>query len=404
MVVVDADSEARVTTRSRIDHHRAGHHRADHHVRRARRRRPRARPPPQLAPLGVEDPACVVQVASGDSLGSIAAARAERSSRSLDPGRERSRRRGDRSRPAPQRMHRQRPRRHHRRTAARTQRCRRGSRDLRLGHSAAGEAQRAVGPVRLSRDAGPRRLGSGHSPSPLRERGSRRSAGEPLGHGAGAARGTAAPGHDGPADPAERRHGRSMDPRRPDLSDARHRRGPRPLVDVFPTSTGEQGYETRPRSVDSCSRFDPAPENGGWHDRAYPVAEDNPLNGNMYKPLYFDEGQAIHGANMPTGPRSKGCARLKPADQDRLIAWLGLGDVSGTVGSRPHRRNRDGTRKLRPRLTDQQPGAVRRRLRRSGSPGGIREVRDVGLGFWPPRRTPRRARPSSRRTGAPCAT
>ncbi len=63
------------------------------------------------------------------------------------------------------------------------------------------------------------------------------------------------------------------------------------------------------------------------------MAEDNPLNGNMYKPLYFDRGQAIHGANnVPTSPQSKGCARLRPANQDALIGWLGLGDVSGTVG------------------------------------------------------------------------
>mgnify|MGYP001435531659 FL=1 len=55
----------------------------------------------------------------------------------------------------------------------------------------------------------------------------------------------------------------------------------------------------------------------------------------MYKPLYFDNGQAIHGANnVPTSPQSKGCARLKPADQDRLVAWLGLDTAEGAINSK----------------------------------------------------------------------
>ena len=68
------------------------------------------------------------------------------------------------------------------------------------------------------------------------------------------------------------------------------------VVDIFPTSTGEPGHETfnvRARAF----RFDPALENDGWHDSSsFPVEIDNPLNGNMYKPIYFNEGQAIHGA------------------------------------------------------------------------------------------------------------
>ena len=97
------------------------------------------------------------------------------------------------------------------------------------------------------------------------------------------------------------------------------------IVDMFPTSTGEVGHEThnvRARAF----RFDPAVDNEGWHDSAsYPVEGDNPLNGNMYKPLYFDDGQAIHGAGyIPPMPRSKGCARTFPAHQDRIVAWLGL--------------------------------------------------------------------------------
>lgn len=97
---------------------------------------------------------------------------------------------------------------------------------------------------------------------------------------------------------------------------------------VFPTSTGEAGHRTRDQDRSSVFKYNPATDNGGWHNSlTYPAAEDNPLNGNMYKPLYFDNGQAIHGANnVPRSPASKGCARLRVEDQDRLIAWLGLAD------------------------------------------------------------------------------
>jgi len=107
------------------------------------------------------------------------------------------------------------------------------------------------------------------------------------------------------------------------------------LVFVFPTSTGEAEHETRLQERSRAFRFDPALDNGGWHNSSsYPVAEDNPLNGNMYKPIYFDNGQAIHGANsVPTSPQSKGCARLRPQHQDALVAWLGLAGVGGPVGS-----------------------------------------------------------------------
>ncbi|MGH9132778.1 MAG: L,D-transpeptidase family protein [Ilumatobacteraceae bacterium] len=105
------------------------------------------------------------------------------------------------------------------------------------------------------------------------------------------------------------------------------------LVFVFPTSTGEPGYETRDQDRRPAGRFNPALGNGGWHNSTiYPAAEDNPLNGNMYKPLYFDRGQAIHGANnVPTSPQSKGCARLRVEHHDMLLGWLGL---SGPTSSR----------------------------------------------------------------------
>jgi hypothetical protein len=106
------------------------------------------------------------------------------------------------------------------------------------------------------------------------------------------------------------------------------------LVYVFPTSTGEPEHKTRLQERVRAFRYNPAAANGGWHNSSvYPVADDNPLNGNMYKPIYFDRGQAIHGANsVPTSPQSKGCARLRPEHQDMLVNWLGLGGTSSMVG------------------------------------------------------------------------
>ncbi|MGI9644665.1 MAG: L,D-transpeptidase family protein [Ilumatobacteraceae bacterium] len=100
------------------------------------------------------------------------------------------------------------------------------------------------------------------------------------------------------------------------------------IVNVYPTSTGEPGFETRNVGGVAAFRFNPAVENGGWHDSsAFPVGVDNPLNGNMYKPLYFSNGQAIHGANyVPPNPQSKGCARMFTWHQDTLLDWLNLDD------------------------------------------------------------------------------
>ena len=97
---------------------------------------------------------------------------------------------------------------------------------------------------------------------------------------------------------------------------------------VFATSTGDADHPTRDQDRSRVFKFNPAIDNGGWHDSTeYPAPEDNPLNGNMYKPLYFDAGQAIHGANnVPNFPASKGCVRLQVHEQDQLLAWLGLAD------------------------------------------------------------------------------
>ncbi len=102
------------------------------------------------------------------------------------------------------------------------------------------------------------------------------------------------------------------------------------ITNVYPTSTGEADFETRNVQGVAAFRYDPALDNGGWHDSSrFPVEVDNPQNGNMYKPIYFNDGQAIHGANyVPPFPRSKGCARMFTWHQDELIAWLGLDDVS----------------------------------------------------------------------------
>ena len=108
------------------------------------------------------------------------------------------------------------------------------------------------------------------------------------------------------------------------------------LTFVFPTSTGEPGHETRPQDRSRAFRYNPALGNGGWHNSTtYPAADDNPLNGNMYKPIYFDRGQAFHGANnVPTNPQSKGCARLRVEHQELMIGWLGLGDITSEIRDR----------------------------------------------------------------------
>ena len=105
------------------------------------------------------------------------------------------------------------------------------------------------------------------------------------------------------------------------------------LVNIYPTSTGESGHVTTNVNSVKAFRFNPALETAGWHDSAsFPVAADNPLNGNMYKPIYFNEGEAIHGAGyVPPAPRSKGCARTFPLHQDELISWLGLADVTEAI-------------------------------------------------------------------------
>jgi hypothetical protein len=102
---------------------------------------------------------------------------------------------------------------------------------------------------------------------------------------------------------------------------------------VFPVSTGEAEHETDLQTRARAFRYDPAVENGGWHNSTtYPVPADNALNGNMYRPIYFNNGEAIHGASVvPPYPRSKGCVRLHVQHQDALVSWLGLADASAPI-------------------------------------------------------------------------
>jgi hypothetical protein len=102
---------------------------------------------------------------------------------------------------------------------------------------------------------------------------------------------------------------------------------------VFPVSTGEAEHETDLQTRARAFRYDPAVENGGWHNSTtYPVPADNALNGNMYRPIYFNNGEAIHGASVvPPYPRSKGCVRLHVQHQDALVSWLGLADAGAPI-------------------------------------------------------------------------
>jgi LysM domain/L,D-transpeptidase catalytic domain len=112
--------------------------------------------------------------------------------------------------------------------------------------------------------------------------------------------------------------------------------GPNHVQFVFQTSTGMGDHPTRNQTASRVFRYDPAADNNGWHDSTeFPAAGDNPLNGNMYKPLYFAGGEAIHGANtVPTSPASHGCARLHLESQNALVDWLGIGGETSQVWSK----------------------------------------------------------------------
>jgi LysM repeat protein len=111
--------------------------------------------------------------------------------------------------------------------------------------------------------------------------------------------------------------------------------GSEPLQFIFPTSTGEPGFETRLQDSSSVYRYDPAFDNGGWHDSTeFPVPEDNP-----------DQWQHVQSRCTSTADwrfterttsrrarRARGCARLRLENHDMLIDWLGIGDVTRPIG------------------------------------------------------------------------
>ena len=160
----------------------------------------------------------------------------------------------------------------------------------------------------------------------------------PRRHGAGQRGGAAAHGDDDAADPAGGGHRRgSLDPDRQDVPGDVRRRAEHPHR-VRVRHVDRRDRDTKPTTRSPCGRSATTRHSttgAGTTAATFPVAADNPLNGNMYRPLYFFRGEAIHGANnVPPQPKSKGCARLRVENQDALIAWLGLGDASGPIWNR----------------------------------------------------------------------
>lgn len=101
---------------------------------------------------------------------------------------------------------------------------------------------------------------------------------------------------------------------------------------IFPISTGSgvpdaDGFPTETiNGAGPAERYNPASDNDGWHNSTdYPVGPDDARHGNMYKPIYFNGGQALHGSDfVPPYPASKGCARIAPEHQNAIIDFLGF--------------------------------------------------------------------------------
>lgn len=88
---------------------------------------------------------------------------------------------------------------------------------------------------------------------------------------------------------------------------------------VFRVSTGRDGYPTDSglRQI-TWARDDPR-----WNSTSYP----SPNGYNMYRPIYIDGGEALHGTYEDSGvfpyPASHGCVRMSWADVDYLWAHGG---------------------------------------------------------------------------------
>ena len=101
------------------------------------------------------------------------------------------------------------------------------------------------------------------------------------------------------------------------------------IVFVFPDSTGKALTATD-NGTYKAFRYDPAVANAGWHNSSeFPVDTNSTLLGNMYKPIYFKDGKAVHGAlNVPPLPASHGCVRNVVTNQDKLVTWLGYDGIT----------------------------------------------------------------------------
>lgn len=83
---------------------------------------------------------------------------------------------------------------------------------------------------------------------------------------------------------------------------------------IFRVSTGREGYPTDP----GLRQITWARDVRYWNSTSYP----SPNGYNMYRPIYIDGGEALHGTYEDSGvfsyPASHGCVRMMWADVDFL--------------------------------------------------------------------------------------
>jgi hypothetical protein len=110
---------------------------------------------------------------------------------------------------------------------------------------------------------------------------------------------------------------------------------------IMPVSTGQTGYATRENSFAATKYLSGSGDEarlGGWHDSSHFPSESG--NGNMYLPIYFSGGQAIHGSSSMgetsflTSAASKGCVRTRISDQRKLVQWV-VGTIDYKYRARP---------------------------------------------------------------------